>query len=299
MENPVGENREIQPSRDFLSIFGDQAKKYQSRPVMIFQGRHLTYHSANVYSSSLAFNLNSVLGLEKGDRVLIALPWSPQLVISILAVLKVGAVPAFMDHRATSEQIRLYASMEKFKGVIVPMESETMIDTGHSLSFVILSRMRDFLPFEGFISHSIKKPLLRRMVSGNIEVMDFSEAIYDTHEYKPDEVVSDNLSMMYPGVDANDSLRFVPINLSMLVRRSVAIADRLQTKAYAPRIASSIESWTPEGTIFNFIVPVLIGGSSIVTYEKSPSYLLRMASIFQAEMLLMTPPELYKLFIRG
>ncbi|MDS0256140.1 acyl--CoA ligase [Thermoplasmatales archaeon AK] len=285
--------------RDIISLFGDQRRRFQSRPVIIFQGRHLTYHNAEVYSSSLAYALKSTLGLSGGENVLVALPMSPQLIISLLAIIKAGAVPAFIDPQSTSQEIRAYTNLEKFRGIILSLENGTEIGTDHNISFVIQVKIRDFLPFESFAYHAIKRPFLDSKVPKEIEVLDFSQAIYDAHEFQATLENPETLRALFPGVDASGSFRFMSIGFSTLLRRAASLKERLPTKALAPRIATNIEPWCPEGLIISFLLPLLMGGSAVTAYDRSTSYLMRLADIFQSEILALTPADLISAFVKG
>jgi long-chain acyl-CoA synthetase len=69
-------------------------RRFPLRTAVIFEGRHLTYRRLNREVNRFANALIS-LGMRPGDRVMLLLPNSPQLVISFYGVLKAGGVAVF------------------------------------------------------------------------------------------------------------------------------------------------------------------------------------------------------------
>ena len=77
-----------QPLHEFLE---QSARDYPDRPALIFRNNILTYRQLNDLTDQLAAALAD-LGVEKGDRVAIYMPNSPQFPLAFFGILKAGAV---------------------------------------------------------------------------------------------------------------------------------------------------------------------------------------------------------------
>ncbi len=72
-------------------LLTESAKRSPNNPCVYYQGKTLTYAEVDDLSSRFASGLKS-LGLEKGDRVAMVLPNTPQFVISYFGIMKAGGV---------------------------------------------------------------------------------------------------------------------------------------------------------------------------------------------------------------
>jgi long-chain acyl-CoA synthetase len=79
------------PNRALHRLLHSAVRNYGSRPALTFYGRTLTYRQLDGEVNRLANALRS-LGVDKGKRVMILLPSTPQFVIAYYAVLKAGGV---------------------------------------------------------------------------------------------------------------------------------------------------------------------------------------------------------------
>jgi len=69
----------------------ERAKKYRKKPVLLFEGKQISYTQLNESVNKLANGLKG-LGITKGDRVAIMLPNIPEFVYSFYALQKLGAI---------------------------------------------------------------------------------------------------------------------------------------------------------------------------------------------------------------
>lgn len=84
----------------------DEARaRYPHVVATVFYGRKKTYRELHEDVERLATAFQKVLGIEKGDRVGILLPNSPQFVASFYALLKAGAVVVQMNPLYTPEEL--------------------------------------------------------------------------------------------------------------------------------------------------------------------------------------------------
>jgi len=79
------------PERTVPTLLSSAARRFPNRPAAIFLGTTLTYRQIDRQAERLANALRG-LGIEKGSRVMIMLPNSPQWIIAFYGVLKAGGI---------------------------------------------------------------------------------------------------------------------------------------------------------------------------------------------------------------
>lgn len=72
-------------------LLEEKAEEYPKRTALVYEGKNITFQELNRSVNRLANGLKN-LGIEKGDRVAIMLPNSPEFVYSFFACQRLGAV---------------------------------------------------------------------------------------------------------------------------------------------------------------------------------------------------------------
>jgi long-chain acyl-CoA synthetase len=83
-----------------------------------FLGAELTYYEIKQQADKLAAMLSQQLGIAKGDRVGIMLPNCPQYVISVFAILRLGAIVVNLNPLYTPREVELVANDSGMKAII-------------------------------------------------------------------------------------------------------------------------------------------------------------------------------------
>ncbi len=78
---------------------------HPERPALLFEGEAISYRRLNELASFEAARLRAA-GIERGDRVALCLPNTPQFVASYLGALKLGAIAVSVNPALTAEEIR-------------------------------------------------------------------------------------------------------------------------------------------------------------------------------------------------
>ena len=91
---------------DCIDRFEQHARAAPDRRAVLFEDQTLTYGELNARANALAHALVA-RGLRPGDAVAVCLARSPELPISLLAVLKAGGVYVPLDPALPSERLRL------------------------------------------------------------------------------------------------------------------------------------------------------------------------------------------------
>ncbi len=88
-----------------LSIFDEVAARHSQRIALLYEGQQISYDELNTKVSNLAAFLQHKYNVKKGDYVSILLPRGEWAVISILALMKCGAIYVPIDINYPSDRI--------------------------------------------------------------------------------------------------------------------------------------------------------------------------------------------------
>jgi long-chain acyl-CoA synthetase len=134
------------PLQDYLT---KAAELYPEKSAIHFMGKEISYK--DLYDSALKFaNYLRSLGVEKGDRVAIMLPNTPQSVIGYYGILYAGGVvvqtnPLYMEREIEYQMNDSGAKVILTMDILFPRVSKVM--NGTSLKHIIVTAIKDYLPF--------------------------------------------------------------------------------------------------------------------------------------------------------
>jgi long-chain acyl-CoA synthetase len=144
------------PELTLLDYLRQNAAQWPDRPALFFKGATTTYDELERASDKFASGLIE-LGIERGDRVAIALPNIPQFIIAQIGIWKAGAIacplnPTYTDREledafnATGARIGVVLNRfyEKVKAVQPRTKLERLIATG----------IKDYLPLTKRIAYT-------------------------------------------------------------------------------------------------------------------------------------------------
>lgn len=125
------------------------AKEFPDKMAIHFMGKEFTYRYLHESALKVAAYLQKI-GLEKGDRVAIMLPNTPQSVISYYGILFAGGVvvqtnPLYMERELEFQMKDSGAKAIIAMDILFPRVSKVMPQT--DLQHVIVTAIKDFLPF--------------------------------------------------------------------------------------------------------------------------------------------------------
>jgi long-chain acyl-CoA synthetase len=136
------------PDQPLTWLLEQASARYPDRTAFIYYGTKLTYAQFSAYANGFAFALQG-LGVQKGDRVAIALPNIPQYPIAFYGALLAGAVvvptnPLYtereMQYQLADSGARVVIVLDSFYPVIRAVRNRT------ALEHVIVTSPADFLP---------------------------------------------------------------------------------------------------------------------------------------------------------
>ena len=96
--------RVFQQNYEFLAQSFERLHTFSEREFVVHEEVRLTYAECSARAARLAQHLRETRGIEPGDRIGLALPNSPEWLLSFIAIASLGAVPALINARASSEE---------------------------------------------------------------------------------------------------------------------------------------------------------------------------------------------------
>ncbi len=136
------------PDQPLTWLLDQTVSKYPGRTAIIYYGTKLSYAQLSSLANRFATGLQK-LGIQKGDRVAIALPNIPQYPIAFFGALRAGAVvvptnPLYtereMQHQMADSGARILVMLDNFYPVVRAVRANTQLE------HIILTSPADFLP---------------------------------------------------------------------------------------------------------------------------------------------------------
>ncbi|HWP12480.1 MAG TPA: AMP-binding protein, partial [Ramlibacter sp.] len=185
------------------------ARRYPDKPALVFFGRVLTYRELRLRAERLAARLH-VLGVRKGDRVMLDMQNCPQLVIAHFAILRANAVVVPVNPMNRAEELKHYIDDPDAKAAITTADlapeiarASDALPQGRRLAHLIVSHFTD--AFDPQASEADPLPqawrdwLLTRHalpLLGGSQAMSWQEALDNTAPLPPLEVGPGDLAIL-------------------------------------------------------------------------------------------------------
>ncbi len=152
------------------------AQQYPDKPAIHFMGKEMTYK--DLYEKALQFaNYLRGIGIQKGDRVAIMLPNTPQSVIGYFGALYAGGVvvqtnPLYMERELEYQMKDSGAKVILTLDILFPKVSKVMKNT--ELEHVIVTAIKDFLPFP----KNLVYPFIQKKQTGIVVKLQPSDKVH-------------------------------------------------------------------------------------------------------------------------
>lgn len=137
------------PKVALYSFLEDSASKYPNSVALSYLGNEITYSQLDTLVNKTA-NALLKLGVERGDRVALYLANTPQFVISLYAILKIGAISVAINPLYKADEILFELKDAGIKTVIVmsrfyPLVKQIQEEAG--LKNIIVTNVKDYFPW--------------------------------------------------------------------------------------------------------------------------------------------------------
>lgn len=240
------------PDHPLTWLLDQTASRYPRHTALIYYGTKISYAQLSTLANRFAVALQR-LGINKGDRVAIALPNIPQYPIAFYGVLKAGAVavptnPLYtereMQHQLADSGARAIVMLDMFYPVVRAIRDKT------NLEHIIIAKASDYLP-----------PVLRTLYPLSQRNAKLAEPRLTTQELRADAMLLSMEELLRPRTKSGVEVFNLPepargedlavlqytggtTGLSkgaMLTHRNL-LSNALQTRNWTPRARDGEES---------------------------------------------------------
>lgn len=115
------------PDMPLFAFLDEAARKYPDRACTLYEGQRISYAEMGALTDRLAAGLVQ-LGVQKGDRVGILLPNSPQFVLAYYAALKAGAAVAAINPAFKAREVEHQIQDSGVTILFTPASALSMLD---------------------------------------------------------------------------------------------------------------------------------------------------------------------------
>jgi long-chain acyl-CoA synthetase len=136
------------PEKTLQDFLVENARLFPDRPAIIFYNRALTYRKLERVSARFAAMLAG-LGLQKGDRLALLLPNTPQFVLSYYGALRAGVIvvptnPLYVEreieYQLKDSGAKAILTLSKFLGAVQAVRERT------DLEHVLVTNIKEYFP---------------------------------------------------------------------------------------------------------------------------------------------------------
>ncbi len=106
---------------NMATMLQESAEKYPENEAVIYEGSVISYRKLNRFVNSLAHHFRT-LGIQKGDKIALMFPNSPEFIISYFAALRMGAIAVTLNVMSTSYEL-LHVIEDSDAMVFITLES--------------------------------------------------------------------------------------------------------------------------------------------------------------------------------
>ncbi len=207
------------------------AQKYPNQPCTIFKGAKISYQEMVKLTDRLAAGLAS-LGIEKGDRVGLFIPNTPQFVMAYFAVLKIGGVvvatnPLYsaheIEHQANDSGMEVMIVMSNFYNRVKEVQSKTKIRQ------LVVTNIKETLPpvlrFLFTLTKEKKSGFRVELAEGDVWMQDLIAAHQPEDRPQVDVGPEDTAVFQYSGGTTGTPKAAIALHRNL-------VANTLQIKAW-------------------------------------------------------------------
>jgi long-chain acyl-CoA synthetase len=187
------------PRVPLYRLLDETAAKHPTGPCTNFFGKQLTYYQIKQLSDRFAASIRR-MGIQKGDRVVLLLPNSPQFVVAYYGLLKAGAVIVPLNPLSAERELEFYLTdSEAEVSITIPLFlSKVASLVGKTpLKHIVYSRLSDFLPFPLNLIQGFRE---QRLVGGvrGATLVDFKELLKQEPgpDWSPEAVQPEEMAVL-------------------------------------------------------------------------------------------------------
>ena len=134
------------PNVTMYQMLQRSAKQHSGNTAYVFMGKETTYGQFINRIEAAAKGLTK-LGIQRGDRVTICMPNSPQALDCFYALNRIGAVPSMIHPLSAPKEITFYLEVSRSKAILTLDQFYGKVAQVAGDCTVLIARIQDELPF--------------------------------------------------------------------------------------------------------------------------------------------------------
>ena len=187
------------PRHPLYCLLDASADRNPDRPCTNFFGKLLSYRQVRELSDRFAASLRK-LGVQKGDRVVLLLPNSPQFLIAYYGLLKAGAVIVPLNPLSAERELIFHCNDSGAETAItIPLFAKKVasLQAQTPLKRIICSRLADSLPFPLNLAQGLQEWRLMRGLDGSSR-LSFARLLEQAPPagWRPEPVEPDDMAVL-------------------------------------------------------------------------------------------------------
>ena len=139
------------PQKTMYQLLCQTAKQYPKNTAYIFQGKKTDYATFLARIDDAAKGLTA-MGIQKGDKVTICMPNSPQALQCFSGLNRIGAIPNMIHPLSAAKEIAFYLNFSKSKAILTLDQFYTkvaqIVPELENPSTILIAKVADELPAE-------------------------------------------------------------------------------------------------------------------------------------------------------
>ena len=291
------------PPVPLTRLLDDATSSFPKRTALTWEGTRLTYLELRDVADHLAAGLARI-GVGKGDRVAVLLPDCPQLVLTVFAVLRLGAVVVPADPEVSSGQLRelllhtgvtVAVCLDRAHGRLARARAGTEVRT------VVVTSLVDYLPVRRRMRLRLPTPRARSTrsqlaprVVGDAAVVPFVRLLKSARAARQTAVEpGTDVAVLHVLRDVTGELHSVAVTHRHLV--STALVSRAWDRHGRPGedvVVGAVPLHTLPGLTACLNATVLLGGKLVLHQRAEPAELVAAVERHRATVLVGTPAVL-------
>ncbi len=242
------------PGMSINELFERNVNINKSQPMVIFNGKFITYYKFFNYVNSMASGLNERLKIKDSSTIGILLENGPEFIISVLSILRTGSSVLVLNEMDISNP-NFYNILQKLnvKNIVISEKFYNLIKRNNGMKYIVADNT-EFLTLWDAIKRSLKNRI-KIKYTGN--TMKFSDFIYDNKKFDEIKICEK------PGVIFLNGDEIIGFTDKNLISSAILLNYWLPKFDRRPYIYSAIDMHNPLGLIYSFLLPISFSGTLV------------------------------------
>ncbi len=242
------------PEISINELFERNANINKSQPMVIFNGKFISYYRFLGYINSMASKLYDTFKVNNDFTIAVLLENGPEFIISIMAILRIGCRVLILNKKdLDNKNFNTILTKLNIKNMIVSKKFYNLIEKYINIKFII-SDNNEFLTIGNAIKRSLKN---RIKIKYNENTMKFSDFIYNNKNFNEIKFLDG------PRIIFLNNDEIVGFTEKNLIPSTIILNYWLPKLDKRPYFFSAIDMYNPIGMVYSILLPISFSGALI------------------------------------